>query len=59
MDGTKNFVLGKFLKMVQNGPIYEVITIKAIFEDIFIFFQAVGHPGLTLDKFVDFNIKCS
>ena len=41
----------KFLKMVQNGPIRKVITIKVIFEDIFIFSPAVGHPGWTLRKF--------
>ena len=40
-----------FLKMVQNGPIRKVITIKVIFEDIFIFSPAVGHPGSTLRKF--------
>jgi len=40
-----------FLKTVQNGPIRKVITIKAIFEDIFIFYPAVGHPGSTLRKF--------
>ena len=37
--------------MVQNGPIRKVITIKVIFEDIFIFSPAVGHPGSTLRKF--------
>ena len=31
-----------FLKMVQNGSIRKVISIKAIFEDIFIFSPAVG-----------------
>jgi len=41
----------KFLKMVQNGPIRKVITIKVKFEEIFIFFPAVGHPGSTLRKF--------
>ena len=47
-----------FLKMVQNGSIRKVITIKTIFEDIFIFSPAVGHPGLTLRKFSD-DIKNS
>ena len=37
--------------MVQNGPIRKVITIKVIFEDLFIFSPAVGHPGWTLRKF--------
>ena len=40
-----------FLKMVQNGPIRKVITIKVIFEDLFIFSPAVGHPCWTLRKF--------
>ena len=40
-----------FLKMVQNGSIRKVITKKTIFEDIFIFSPAVGHPGSTLRKF--------
>ena len=46
-----------FLKMVQNGPIRKVITIKAIFEDIFIFSPAVGHPGWTLRKFSEIFFK--
>ncbi|MCP4500276.1 MAG: hypothetical protein GY822_09985 [Deltaproteobacteria bacterium] len=47
-----------FLKMVQNGPIRKVITIKVIFEDLFIFSPAIGHPGWTLRKYlVDFFIK--
>ena len=29
-----------FLKMVQNGPIRKVITIKVIFEDLLIFFTS-------------------
>ena len=40
-----------FLKMFRNGPIRKVITIKVIFEDLFIFSPAVGHPGWTLRKF--------
>ena len=40
-----------FLKMDQNGPIRKVITIKAIFEDLFIFSPAVGDPGSTLRNF--------
>ena len=40
-----------FLKMIQNGPIRKVITIKVIFEVLFIFSPAVGHPGWTLRKF--------
>ena len=40
-----------FLKMFQNGPIRKVIMIKVIFEDLFIFSPAVGHPGWTLRKF--------
>ena len=46
-----------FLKMVQNGPIRKVKTMKAIFEDIFIFSPAVGHPGSTLKKFSEIFIK--
>ena len=46
-----------FLKMVQNGPIRKVITIKVIFEDIFIFSPAVGHPGWTLRKFSKDSFK--
>ena len=40
-----------FLKIVQNGPIRKVITMKVIFEDLFIFSPAVGHPGWTLRRF--------
>ena len=43
--------LENVLKMVQNGPIRNVISIKAIFEDIFIFSPAVGHPCSTLRTF--------
>ena len=39
--------------MFQNGPIRKVITIKVIFEDFFIFFPAVGHPGSTLRKILE------
>ena len=37
--------------MVQNGPIRKVITIKVLFEYLFIFSPAVGHSGWTLGKF--------
>ena len=47
----KKFYRKIFLKMVQNGPIRKVITIKVIFEDLFIFSPAVGHHGSTLRKF--------
>ena len=43
--------------MIQNGPIRKVITIKVIFEDLFIFPPAVGHPGWTLRKFPEDFLK--
>ena len=46
----KNFYTEIFLKMIQNGPIRKVFTIKVIFDNFFIFCPAVGHPGSTLRK---------
>ena len=55
----KNFNTEIFLKMIQNGPIRKVFTIKVIFDYFFIFCPAVGHHGSTLRKFLEDFFKKS